>query len=714
MLTVVARATFLLRPGEAPLAPSQEAPAAEDRHWGDDAARSLYQPRDLVPAKPLAEVILVGSAFAPDRRPTRALVARLAVGDVDKRIEVTADRFTGPDGALHEGPAFTQMPLAYERAAGGPGTANPVGVARGARDAEGRLVLPNLRGPDATPSAAEPIGFGPIAPSWPDRRDRLSGAAAGWSFRDLVSRPLPEGMDLGYFNAAPRDQQVRALGPAEQLVLENLHPEHAQLVTRLPGITARATLEGRRSGLVAIAMRVDTLWIDTDRAACTLTFRGMIPLESATERGRVTVVMERSASAESSAVMRAPEPPPAVEIARPSKRLDVTADIPLSARQFPGAALPFVTSTPAAQAVAAPPAPDFAALASRPPVIESPWASSPPRVEVSAPPILVLTPRLGASPNVLDASNAAAGAPAVVARVEAPVSRPVPEVRHSPRAEVREALELVWFDPESVPRMRRKPAWRPILDASEEAPLDPDLDDPALAKDPMVVEDRREVFEILAQGEPMTASALDEAFARCQRNDGKFVPTLGLFAGELEVPFDELSALRAAISAVTPFVGTDEALRATVDTAKELLALPDLMAAPAVAEGLTRRIEQAFAQGKRSVPSDYLETQRERVLLEQRKYQRRAVFGEKHLRGLLRLDTAEAPPPMLAAGKSAPSGGVVIPAYLPEGTAALMPLQSRFRARFVAEIRLAADPAEAHPAALRVLALARAAAPIKR
>lgn len=109
-----------------------------------------------------------------------------------------------------------------------------------------------------------------------------------------------------------------------------------------------------------------------------------------------------------------------------------------------------------------------------------------------------------------------------------------------------------------------------------------------------------------------------------------------------------------------------------------------------------------------------METQRERVLVEQRKYQRRAVFGEKHLRGLLRLDSAEAPPPKPAAGKPATSGGVVIPAYLPESTAALLPMQSRFRARFIAEIRLAADPAESHPAALRVLALARAAPPIKR
>ncbi|MFT3766434.1 MAG: hypothetical protein QM820_13115 [Minicystis sp.] len=136
------------------------------------------------------------------------------------------------------------------------------------------------------------------------------------------------------------------------------------------------------------------------------------------------------------------------------------------------------------------------------------------------------------------------------------------------------------------------------------------------------------------------------------------------------------------------------------------------MAAPAVAEGLTRRIDQAFAQGKRAVPGDYVEAQRERVLLEQRRYQRRAVFGDKHLRALLRFD-GDAPPAKAASGKTA-APNTAVPVYLPESIAAQLPLQARFRARFVAEVRLAADPAEAHVAALRVLALARAAAPIKR
>lgn len=690
VLTVVARATCMLRPGEAPLAPSQESPAAEDRHWGDDPSRSVRRPRDLVPVKPHAEVVLVGSAYAPERRPTSAVVARLVVGEVDKSIEVVADRFLTSDG-VREGLPFTQMSLAYERAAGGPGTVNPVGLSRGARDTEGRYLLPNLQRPGSAPNAVDPIGFGPIAPSWPERLDRLGAAAHGWSFRDL-GRPLPEGMDLGFFNVAPRDQHLRALAPAEAIVLENLHADHPRLVTKLPGIVARATLEGRRSGPVPIAMRADTLWIDTDAAIATVVFRGMIPLEGADEQGRVIVVMDRVTGAEPSGVFKAPE--------APARRYDMTADIPLSARQPASAALPFAQSRPAPAPVDMPPPP-----APRPPVTESPWASS-------APPVAVIAPRLASLPNVLEASNAAAAVPPRVEAppLETPAVRPAPEPRPAPKAEIREILDLVWFDPESVPRLRRKPAWRPILDGAERAPVDPDLDDPALAKDPMLVEDRREVFEILARAEPLTAASLDDTLARCQRDDGKFVPTVALFSGELELPFDEIATLRATIGTVTPLIGTDEALRGTVDTAKELLALPDLTAAPAVAKGLTRRIEQAFSQGKRAVPADYLETTRERALIEQRKYQRRTVFGDKHLRALLRFDTGESPP-RTTVGK--PQGNAV-PVYLPESTAALLPLQARFRARFVAEVRLAADPAESHPAALKVLALARAAAPIKR
>src|ERR1700682_1494030 len=86
VFTVVCRGTVVLRPGEPTLAREQEAPSEEDSFWDDDPARSLRCPSDLAPLKPRADVLLVGRAFAPRGQPVRSLVARLALGDVDKSI----------------------------------------------------------------------------------------------------------------------------------------------------------------------------------------------------------------------------------------------------------------------------------------------------------------------------------------------------------------------------------------------------------------------------------------------------------------------------------------------------------------------------------------------------------------------------------------------------------------------------------------------------
>jgi hypothetical protein len=317
---------------------------------------------------------------------------------------------------------------------------------------------------------------------------------------------------------------------------------------------------------------------------------------------------------------------------------------------------------------------------------------------------------------VFDVSTAAAGVSGgrVLIEPAPPLTRAAvePEALPTIRAEPLEAIELVWFDPESVPRLRRKAEWRPLLDALERAPLDPEFDDPALARNPALVEDRREIFEILTHAAPTGAEDLDAALARCVRDDGKFVPVGALFAGELELPFDDLAALQATLTTVSPLVGSDEALKGAVQAAKDFLATPGLMSAPAVAEGLTRRMEDAFAQGKRVVPAGYLEAQRERALLEQRQYQRRLVFGGRQIRALLHLAGAE-PGPGVRLGGHGKSSPAVIPAYLPESIADGLPMYPRFRARMVAELHLAADRYEAHPAALRVLALARAAPPPK-
>src|SRR5262249_3611833 len=79
-------------------------------------------------------------------------------------------------------------------------------------------------------------------------------------------------------------------------VLENLHPEHARLSTQLPGIRPTAVVERAGRAPYALALRCDTLWIDTDRSRCTLVWRGQVPLEQPKEPGRIVVSMEDGAS----------------------------------------------------------------------------------------------------------------------------------------------------------------------------------------------------------------------------------------------------------------------------------------------------------------------------------------------------------------------------------------------------------------------------------
>lgn len=295
-LTLVAKATYQLCPLESPLAPDQDPPNEWDDHWNDDERRSLRAAGDLVPFKVRADVMVVGRAFAPHAQPVRSLVARVAVAEIDKSIEVFADRAVAPDGSIVEGPPFVTMPLAWERAAGGPGTDNPVGVRPdGPRDLRGMSALPNLQpralrvtGGDVT---IAPVGFGPLAPSWPARRKRLRGigSAQAWDHRRWHLGPLPNGLDPKFFNAAPFDQQIAVIRADERILLENLHPDHPRLVTNLAGGVPSALVQHAGGATEEIRMRCDTLLIDTERAVCSLTWRGQVPIEGALDVERVVI-----------------------------------------------------------------------------------------------------------------------------------------------------------------------------------------------------------------------------------------------------------------------------------------------------------------------------------------------------------------------------------------------------------------------------------------
>jgi hypothetical protein len=273
-LTVIAKTTFRLTPGTCILSDEQEPLNADDAHLEDDPARSMLAPSDLVPFKARADVVLVGYAFAPRGEPQRQLVVRMNVGEVNKSFEVVCDRAWAPEGVVREGPRFTRMALQYERAGGGPGTANPIGIGPEAR---GMLPLPNLQPVGFVPGrrgeVIEPVGFGPLSASWPARRARMRAPAPPRNARE-ASAMLAD-LEPAYFNYAPADQQLDGIRPDERLLLDHLHPQHPHLATTLPGLRPRAfTHHGE--GTQEIALVADTLWIDTARSICAVTWRGFL------------------------------------------------------------------------------------------------------------------------------------------------------------------------------------------------------------------------------------------------------------------------------------------------------------------------------------------------------------------------------------------------------------------------------------------------------
>ena len=348
-LTVVCKVTYALQPGTSVVATEPEGINERDNHWDDDPGKGVYAPGDLAPYKPRPEVVLVGSAFAPRREPVRSLFARLVVGGVDKSIEVTGPRTITRDGSVSEAQKWTQMPLRYERAAGGDDSWNPVGIDPSVVDTYGRRALPNLQPPglmDAENARVIPtVGFGPIASRWLVRSAKLGALVGAFAENTWTETPLGSEFDGSYFQAAPSDQLVDELRPDEPILLENMHPEIERFSTRLPGLRPhmRVEIEGLPPWEPDFA--ADTLWIDTSRAIATLTFRAQIPLDGRDQPGRIFIGSEYPGEP-----VRFPEPPRAAPEPQPSRDdddLDLTQTTADSLQGLGINPLPFAAASPA-------------------------------------------------------------------------------------------------------------------------------------------------------------------------------------------------------------------------------------------------------------------------------------------------------------------------------------------------------------------------------
>jgi hypothetical protein len=564
-------------------------------------------------------------------------------------------------------------------------------------DRHGRCSLPNLQQPGLSAAGLheviEPTGFGPIAPRWAVRRDKLGERAPDVGERRWDGETLGPDFDADYFQTAPLDQVIDELHADEAIVLENLHPDHPDLVTRLPGVRPVVRVEAPDLPAWELALVADTLWIDTDRSICTLTWRGQIPLQ---ERDPALVVRIG---------LEAPGQPvqwpsgfePAIAADEASPELSHTAVDDhllgametgrMAARSAPSAMPTWLRSSPPAPRapIVMPPAP-VSSLLGRRDLIES-EAESP-----SAPRAAMRTPAAPAYVGVLEASNAAAGAPREALSSTIPARREIPAAAPSTASLPARALqELVWFDPDCVPRLRQRADWAAWMGPAP-APAPPD--DLAAVRAQAQAE-RASVAAVLARGAGI--HDIEAAVADAVTEEGAFEPPLCLASGELELAFDEVATLKLLVAAAGPLAPGDKRLKEVIDQAGEVMKTP-LGESPDVAAGFIARLRDAWSKASRILPADYLDHHTRRLLLDQRLYQRRSLGNAAWIRALFTPTGASVP----------------VPIYLPEAIGPWLPLFTRFTARVIADALPQQDQHETSPVALRACALARVLPPRPR
>jgi hypothetical protein len=300
-LYVVIKATATLRPTLS-LSEEQVPPAMADEYYGDPAASSLRTASDMHLGKPGTDVLLVGSAWAPDRRPVTGLQVEMSVADRRKTVQVTGNR-VWRDGRPSSPRPFESMPLVWERAFGGwhrsgekvlAEERNPVGCGfaggRTAAEMEG-LAVPNLEDPQAPiqqlGQIQAPACLAPIAPSWLPRR-RYAG-----TYDDAWQRSrapyLPDDFDPRYFQcAAPEFVFDRYLQGGEPVEVSGVTPD-GPLAFAVPHtrVVVAVTVAG---ALEEPPVNLETISIEPDANRLCLTWRASVPCDRKTLKVEKIVV----------------------------------------------------------------------------------------------------------------------------------------------------------------------------------------------------------------------------------------------------------------------------------------------------------------------------------------------------------------------------------------------------------------------------------------
>lgn len=300
LLVVVVKATFGIPPSgrEAVLASEQAPLVYADTFSGDPGFSSIVHEYDFSTFKPRCDVLLNGSAYAPNGKPVHRLTVGLEVGRIKKRIGVVGDR-VWKKGWFRAHPsrpqAFTVMPVSYDRAFGGVDNLhkNPRKHVTCLSNFAGRGFYPRskrawIQG-KAAPNTEEPgkpvkrpgghyrpMAFGAIGRPWLPRRAFAGTYDQRWI--DNVFPFLPRDFDPRYNQAAPPDQQIDYLQGGEEVKLFNLMPE-SRVSFRIPRLEMPVVFKRKGEEEISQFAVNDTLLIEPDRQRFILVWRTTFALK---------------------------------------------------------------------------------------------------------------------------------------------------------------------------------------------------------------------------------------------------------------------------------------------------------------------------------------------------------------------------------------------------------------------------------------------------
>jgi hypothetical protein len=299
LLVVVIKGTFCLpKSGEDVRLHDQQLPLImADTFTGAPGFSAPYYEVDFVPRKHRCDVLLQGSAYAPQGRTTIRVAVGLRVGNWMKTFAVVGDRHWQAKLVSVTASApepFTVKPISYDLAFGGTDMhhENPAKHAAFMHNPIGRgfhqhlksewvdgSPLPNTeelnRPVDVPDGDFIPMAFGPIGRAW-EPRFRYAGTY-DQQWLDQHFPFLPPNFDEQYFQAAPLDQQLPIPVGGQEVSLVNLTADGSRTFM-LPNFEAPVHIFPKKGEREDRKASLDTIVFEPDHERFTMTWRVARPL----------------------------------------------------------------------------------------------------------------------------------------------------------------------------------------------------------------------------------------------------------------------------------------------------------------------------------------------------------------------------------------------------------------------------------------------------